>query len=252
MTTPAPLATFGPGILICTRIDIANGTPVNIGYAQELSLDFTGEGKELFGQNQLPLVIARGTMKLTGKIKAAMINAVAFNNCFWGQTLTNGAKQWSIAESFTVPAAGGTVTVAQSAQFDADLGAVYAANNIPFLRSAVAPTVGQYSVGAGTYAFASADQTLGVAITYTYTVATGQSLAITNQLIGTTPAFQMDYYTNLNQPSSRPFAVRIYYAVGNKLTMQFKLNDFQMPEFDFMCGALGSGKVVDKLIPVVS
>jgi hypothetical protein len=250
-----PLAVFGPGVLIVTRTDLTTPqTPVNIGYAQELTLDAAGETKQLYGQDQLPLVTARSTIKATGKIKAAMIQPLAYNTCFWGQSSTVGGRSWNIGESKTVPTGGGTVTVSNGATFDADLGAVYASNQVPFQRVTVAPTIGTYSVNTtnGQYAFASADQSLGVNITYTNTIATGSTLAIVNQPIGFTPTFQLDYWTQLNQPQALPFSVRVYYCVADKLMMQFKLTDFMMPEFDFTYAALQSGKVVDYVYPANS
>ncbi len=81
-----PPAAFGPGILILTRTDIANGIAINTGYVQEFSLDFTGNTKQLYGQNQFPLVSARGTIKATGKWKAAVISGIAWNAAFYGNT----------------------------------------------------------------------------------------------------------------------------------------------------------------------
>ena len=72
MTTP--LAVFGPGILIVSRTDIVVPAPVNVGYAQEFSIDATASSKMLYGQNQWPLAVARGTIKGTGKFKAARFN----------------------------------------------------------------------------------------------------------------------------------------------------------------------------------
>lgn len=245
-----PFATFGPGIAIVTRTDIDLGTPVNIGYAQELSLDLAGESKQLYGQNQLPLVIARGTIKATGKLKAAMINPLAYNSVFWGQNLQTGGYSWNIGEAHTVPAGGGTITVAQGATFDADLGVVYASTQIPLQRTSVAPTLGNYSIGAlGTYAFASIDENKGVNFTYTNSITIGQSLVVNNPLIGNTPSFRLDYWTNLNQPQAKPFAVRVFYCVADKTTNSFKLTDFMMPEFDFSFGQLPDGRVFQHVYP---
>lgn len=245
-----PYAVFGPGIAIVTRIDIANQTPVNIGYAQELTIDFGGEAKQLHGQDQIALVIARGLMKCTGKMKSAMIQPVAFNNTFWGQTLAAGGFQWNVGENRTVPTGGGTITASLGATFDADLGVVYAATNVPLLRTTAAPTTGSYSTAAGgVYAFAAGDATLGVNLTYTSSVTVGQSQLIVNTPIGYTPAFQLDYWSQLNQPTAKPFAVRLYYCVGSKNAMSFKLSDFMMPEFDFEFGALQNGNVMNMVHP---
>lgn len=253
-----PFAAFGPGILIVTRTDVSPSPAVNVGYAQEFTIDLSGTTKELYGQNQYPLVQARSTIKATGKIKAATISGIAWNNIFFGGTLTPASGiAWTIGEADTIPASSTfTVQVSGHATFEADLGVTYAVGGLPLQRVTAVAAAGQYSVnvGTGTYTFFSADAGLGVLITYTTTIttATSQKLIVTNQLIGTTPTFQLDYYTNLNQPSAAPFAVRIFACVASKLSMAFKLEDFAMPEFDFGFFANGSGNVLEYVFPQIS
>ena len=71
---------FGSGVLLGTRTDIANATPVNFGLVQEVTIDETATIKELTGQFQRPVAIARGTIKTTGKAKVARISGMAFAN----------------------------------------------------------------------------------------------------------------------------------------------------------------------------
>jgi hypothetical protein len=236
---------FGPGILIATRTDIANGTPVNIGYCNEFSTDFSGNIKQLFGQNQLPLDAARGTVKVSGKAKAAVVSGLALNAVFFGNNFTTGGIKWNVGESHSVPVTPGpyTVTVNNSATFDLDLGVVYAATNIPFTKVASAPAQGQYSVSAGVYTFAAADQGAAFFVTYTSTVATGiQTLNITNQLLGTSPIFQLDYFTIRN---NKALVGRFFAVQASKLGMAFKLEDFMMPEIDFELFANAGGQLAN-------
>jgi hypothetical protein len=253
----APFAAFGPGIVIVTRTDLPTPVPVNVGYAQELTIDFTGTTKELYGQNQFPLVQARGTIKATGKIKAATISGVAWNNVFFGQTLSAATGfAWNIAESHSIPTTPFTVTATNGATFDADLGVTYNATGLPLQRVASAPTTGQYTVNTttGVYTFAAADTGLTVLLTYTNTItmATSQSLTIANKQIGVTPTFQLDFYTSLNQPTALPFAVRLFACVGGKLALATKLEDFLMPEIDFGFFANASGNVFEAVFPQIS
>src|ERR1700674_2634501 len=98
-------AAFGPGILIATRTDIANATPINVGFVQDFTIDLTGETKELYGQSQFPLVVARGTIKATGKWKNAEISAYAWNSLFFGMpTINTGGFAWNVGEQHTVAA----------------------------------------------------------------------------------------------------------------------------------------------------
>ena len=50
---------FGSGVLIGTRTDIANATPVNFGLVQEVTIEEAASVKELYGQFQYPVAIAR-------------------------------------------------------------------------------------------------------------------------------------------------------------------------------------------------
>ena len=254
-----PPAAFGPGIAIVRRTDIVNGPIVNVGYVNEMSVDLSGTSKELYGQNQYPLVVARSTIKATGKWKSAVLSGLAWNAVFFGQSFTPGTLAWTIGESAVIPATPFTVTVANSTNFDADLGVTYAATGLPAQRvTAGSEAAGKYSVtesgvNKGKYVFASADTGLSVLITYSTTVAgSGQQLIVTNQPIGTTPTFQLDYYTNLNQPAAKPVIVRCYACVAAKIALAAKLEDYIMPEFDFGFFADNSNRVIDFAYPEVS
>ena len=254
-------AAFGPGILIVTRTDITIPVAINIGFAQELSLDLAGTTKQLYGQKQYPLVAARATIKATGKFKAAEISGIAWNAFFYGQSsFTTGRKVWNIDTTGTVPSTAG-VQVGSSLSFDADLGIFYSTLGLPLQRvsTAVSLSSGYYAVGStapGFYYFSTGDSTAAVGLKITYTssstAATAQTLAVTNQTIGITPTFQLDYYTSLNQPTAKAFAVRVYQCIGSKQSMQFKLEDFMMPEFEFDFFANASDQVFDIYLPDIS
>jgi len=254
------IAAFGPGILIVTRTDITVPVAINVGFVQEFSLDLAGTTKQLYGQKQYPLVAARATIKATGKFKSAEISGIAWNAFFFGQSgFTSGRKIWNIDSTFTLSTTVTTQQVGSSLSFDADLGIFYSTKGLPLQRVAAgAEVAGKYSVAGssapGTYTFAAADQGLGIKVTYTSssTAGDGQTLAVTNQTIGTTPTFQVDYYTNLNQPTAKPFATRVYQCVSSKETLAFKLEDFMIPEFEFDFFANANDQVFDCYLPDVS
>ena len=241
----APFDAFGPGVIVVTRTDVANSTPYNIGYAQEFSVDFAGNIKELYGQNQMPIDAARGTVKVTGKIKAAVLSGFAWNTVFFGNSFSTGTLTWNTNEKHTVTAGVlSPAAITNAATFEADLGVVYDAAattpGMPLTKVASAPAVGQYTVsGVGVYAFA-AGETNPVLINYTSAVAaSGQTLTISNNLLGTSPNFQLDYYT---ARSGSAFVVRYYQAQAAKITIAAKLEDFIMPEFEihFFANAAGN------------
>src|ERR1700732_2320954 len=122
---------FGSGVLLGTRTDIANATPVNFGLVQDVTIDETATIKELTGQFQRPVAIARGTIKTHGQAKVARISGRAFANLFYGVTPSAGQLATSFAEAGAVPATTPfTVTVANAAAFVDDEGVLYAATGL--------------------------------------------------------------------------------------------------------------------------
>lgn len=247
------VAAFGPGIAIVTRTDLTPATPINIGYCQSLTLSEKGTTKSLTGQNQYPLVVARSTIKSTGKIVAAESSGIAMNNTFWGQSFVSGGIQWNIAEAHSVPASTPfTVTTTNSSTFDIDLGVVYAATGLPLQHVTTLTAAGQYTYAAGVYTFFSAEASNNILITYSSTLNTGQSLTVFNKPIGFTPTFQLDYFTTLNQPQPKTFIHRLYACVASGLDMDFKIEDFMMPSFDFEYFADSANRVREIIFPDVS
>jgi hypothetical protein len=231
------VARFGPGIAIVTRTDVSPSTPINIGYAQSLSLSWKGSTKDLFGQDQFPILSARSTIKTSGKLVAAVDSGIALNTMFFGQSFTAGGIIWSIGELHSVPASSTyTITVSNSATFDVDLGVVYTATSLPFQKVASVSAAGQYSEAAGVYTFDSADASAAVAITYSSTVTTpGQNIIIANKL-----------------PAAKPVIYRIYSCISDSLSDDFKLEDFALPTFDFSFFQNAAGQIAGKFYNEVS
>lgn len=244
-TNSVPQGLFGPGILILTRTDVANATPVNVGFCNEFSYDMSADVKELYGQNRLPLLTAAGTMKCTGKVKAATFSGKALNSALFGGSFTSGQTSLKITDATAIPTSPFTITptVPDTGTFDIDLGVTNAATGEPLTLVASGPTAGQYSHAAGVYTFSSADHSSAISVkiayAYTHTAAGGQTLLYANSLIGTQPTFQMDYSTILY---GAEYNMRFFNAISSKLSMGHKLTDFAMPELDFsfFCNAAGN------------
>ncbi len=234
---------FGSGVLLGTRTDIANATPLNFGSVQEVTIEETATIKELYGQYQRPLAAARGTIKTTGKAKLARISGLAFANLFYGVTPSTGQIATSFAEAGAVAAATPfTLTVANAGTFVNDEGVLYAATGLPLTKVASTPSAAQYSVASGVYTFNSADAGKAVLTSYSYTFGgSGQKFAVANQLLGTTPTFQAVFYTSFQ---GQAISLQLNNCTSTKLSFQTKLEDFVMPEFDFSCFADASGNVM--------
>ncbi len=247
-----PLAVFGPGILIITQLGFGGPyTPVNIGYAQEFSYDEAGDTKQLFGQNQYPLVSARGTIKSTGKIKAATLSGIALAAAFSGQGYSSGQLIMQYGEADTVPGSpyALTVTPPGGGTYESDLGILYAATGLPFKKVSSAPAIGQYSESGGVYTFNASDSGAPILASYAYNTTGGQKQIVTNQPIGNSPFFQLDYSSVLN---GQPYYVRFFRCIAAKLTRAHKLTDFVMPEIDFEFFANDAGQVYEVSYPQVA
>lgn len=232
---------FGAGSLWGTST-ATGSTPIQFGVLQEVSFDFSVTTKELFGGKQFAQAIRRGTIKVSGKAKSGAISGALFNSLFFGQTGSTGQLLISQAETSAIPATPYKITVINTATFVADLGVKYTATGLPLTAVTGVPTAGQYSVtSAGVYTFAAADTLLSVGISYSHTNATGGTVTtITSQLLGTTPIFSLVFN---GVDNGKQVTYTFPKCTASKLSFGTKLEDFALPEFDFMVFADDSGQV---------
>jgi len=243
---------FGSGIMwAIPLIDIAGNnvatpTPVPFGAMQDVSIDISHTVKELYGQNQYPLAIGRGTAKITGKAKQASIQASLFNQVYGANMIAN---QTLIAyqEAANIGGANNNATVSHNgnAVFLYDLGVFYAANGNQLARNtAPGGTGGQYSVDAnGKYTFSANEaNNTAVQISYAYVGGSGNYFVVQNQPLGISPFFKVALRGIYG---GKQTVFTLYQCVGTKLTIATKLEDFVIPEFDFSAMADASGNVYD-------
>jgi hypothetical protein len=239
---------FGSGVLLGQRTDVANATGINFGLVQEVSTDLSFDLKSLYGQYQFPVALARGKAKFSAKAKMARISGIALGSLFFGVTPIVGELLTSFGEGPTaIPTTPFQITVTHGASFVDDYGVVNSATGLPFTRVANSPVAGQYSVAAGgVYTFASAENVsaISVLISYTYTVTTAgtQQINVVNQLMGNTPTFQAQLYTTFQ---GVPLNMKLFNCVSSKISMATKLDDFMIPEMDFEIFANAAGNVAN-------
>jgi hypothetical protein len=237
---------FGSGALWGERTDlIGSGIgPRQFGVLQDIQIDFDWTDKELYGQLQFPVAIARGQGKISGKAKFAQILGLLYSDIFFGVTAATGQFAVSELEAAIVPAVTSySVPVANASSYNDDLGVVYAANGKRFNRVTTPSATGQYSVNfaTGIYTFAAADANTAILISYTYnTTTSGNKLTLTNQLMGTTPTFKATFYTIYSGAAT---ALRLNACTANKLSMPTKIDDWTISELDFMAFADASGSI---------
>ncbi|MBF6560537.1 MAG: hypothetical protein IVW56_09620 [Candidatus Binataceae bacterium] len=237
---------FGVGALWGERTDVT-GTgigPRQFGRLQDISVTFDFTDKPLYGQSQFPVAIARGQGKITFNAKFAQILGNLYSDLFFGSSPAAGQFGVTQLEAAAVPATTPyTVTVANAATFNDDLGVVYAATGLAFQRVTTPTTAGQYSVNAatGVYTFSAADESAAVLISYTYNVsATGFKTTISNQLQGTTPTFKLtlfETYQGLGQ------ALRLNACIASKLMLPNKIDEWAISELDGSAFADASGTI---------
>ncbi len=233
---------FGSGALFGTRTDIANPTPRQFGILQDGSVDFSFTVKKLNGTYQFPVAVARGVGSITGKAKFANLNAGMLNDLFFQGTGAANEIRTAINEPGTIPTTPYQVTVTNSATWTADLGVFNRTTGRFMTQVASSPATGQYSVAAGVYTFAAADTTNTVYICYTYTFTStfGEVITINNQLLGTIPLFSMTLSQNFG---GNQINLHLNQATSSKLMFATKLEDFQLPEFDFDAFADTAGNI---------
>lgn len=242
---------FGSGVLFAKPVagnQPANPSPFRAGLLQEVTLDFKGDLKSLYGQSQLPAATARGKIDVSIKGKVAVFDVRMWNQLFWAQTEGAGVDLVADQEAQSIPGSGPyTVTVTHSGTFlnpDGDLGVQYASNGQQLERVASGPTTGQYSVSesTGVYTFAAADTGLGVMISYLYTSsARGSNVLITNQNMGYAPEIEMMLYSLFR---SKYMGVRLFDVTLGSMSIPTKLEDFWMSDFDGKANCNAAGQLV--------
>lgn len=221
----------------------ANSTPIQVATLQEVSFDFKASNKELFGENQFAEAIGRGNTKITGKAKSGRFNGKLLNEIFFKQpAFVAQAKLLALDEAGTVATT--TITVANGANMQEDLGVQLASTGEAYTRVASAPAVKQYSVNevTGVYTFNASENTNAMKISYLYkTVAAGSStLPISNLAAGEAPTFRAIFSQKFQ---SQTITLILNALVAESLGFGFKTEDFAMPDFSFAAQADTLGAV---------
>lgn len=232
-----PYYNFGAGSLWGTRNDITGPfTPRKFAILQEVSFDFSRTIKQLTGSYNMAVALGPGVIKTSAKAKAARIMAGPYAELYFGVTPSAGQTLVSEDESHSIPSSTPfTVTIAPpgTGTFKNDLGVWYALTGQFLTRVATPAAAGQYSVNeaTGVYTFETADEGLGINISYSYTVTTGQQIVITGQFLGVAPSFWAIFKGTFQ---GKQATLQLNNCMSEKLSFATKLEDFTIPEFDFM------------------
>ena len=243
---------FGAGALWGNRTDVTGSGigPDQFGILQDIAIDWDWTTRELWGQYQFPLDIARGQGKIAGKAKFARIFGAIYGDLFFGQVPAAGQLTVTENEADIVPATSPyTVTVANAANYADDLGVYYASGSNAgnrFTRVTTPSAAGQYSVNTATgiYTFAAADAGAALLLSYLYNSAAGKKLVLTNQLMGFTPTFKATFYTTkTTQGVPAGLALVLNACTATKLTIPTTTDGYIIEEFDFSAFADPTGTI---------
>lgn len=211
----------------------ANPTPVPIGVLTDVSVDFSYDLKELRGQYQVAVDVARGPAKITAKAKNATIMGATFLAALGGATSATGTVVGVLAEPWAIPAVTFLVTVANGATFADDLGVLDLTAGKYLTRVAAGPAAGQYSVNVatGAYTFAAADVSHNVTIAYSYaSAATGKTITLLNQPMGASTPFVLACYNVYN---GKPLGFRFPAVHVPKLSVAMKAEAYTEQDLEF-------------------
>jgi hypothetical protein len=235
---------FGSGVLfgIPNAGNLAaNPSPQRFGILQEVSVEFKGDLKKLFGQKQFPVAKARGKIDVTGKGKFATLDPTLLNQIYFGQTSSTGVLRVVDLESHTPAAsvAPGNTTAAVAGTLVVDYGVINKDTGLNMVKIASgSPTVGQYkftpavtggSATTAAWVFNASETASAVLLSYTYQDTTGVTIALNNQLMGYAPEMQMLLYNNFR---NKYFALQLNSCILGMVGIPTKQEDFWIQDFD--------------------
>lgn len=229
-------------------------TPQQLLTLQDFSIDIDATIKELRGQLQFPDDTAFADRKITWKSGMGRMDIDAMNNVVFGEAaITSGGFPQAVNEAHTIPATSVTVTVTNAADIPLqDLGVIFTSGTAAQIgqklqKVASGPTTGQYSVNlsTGVYTFATADEGLGVNISYNYTLTTGRNLIVNSHSQGFGPSVEI-FASNPYQELTPgvPNYVHLYAAKVMKTGAPLKRADYTIVPIEGEAYANSSGQVI--------
>ena len=237
--------TFGTGAMYGTDSD---GNVIEFGTLQNITFSPSFDVKELYGSKSFPVSVARGKGKIECKATWAAINAQNFN-LFANGTVSSGRTRISEEIYGTIPSATPyTVvieTVENSGTFSELLSVYDVSGSDPVLmtETATTPASGTYTFDSSTktLTFAAADEGKSIKYRYSYSLTTGNTIAVINPFMGDSPYFSVDLQTApLN---SNVFSLHLFKCISTKLDFSFKNEDYTTPDFTFSAFQDTAGRV---------
>ena len=248
----------GSGVLIGTpNIGLLppNPSPYVFPVLQEVSVEFKGDLKGLYGQYQISMDTLRGKVKITGKGKMIVPTPDVLSQTFFGLAVQEGMQSPVFNESYA-PAASIT-PINPTANVNLGVLAIYlnaagqpTTEQMTLYTGAGAPPIGSYKfvpasgsspVTNASFVFNASETATTVLISYSWPDTThGLSLLISNQLIGEAPQLALSLF---NSYKGKRYAVTLNAVMIGSFSIPTKQEDHWLSDFDFEASADGSGNV---------
>lgn len=243
---------FGSGVLFGNPNagnTAANPTPQRFGILQEVQVDFKGDLKKLYGQNQFAAAKARGKIDVTCKGKIATLDPTMINQLYFGLTSSAGVQRIADLESHA-PAASVAPTHATAGSLITDFGVINKDTGLNMVKVTTTPALGQYTFTQATtgaepisaaYGFNASETASAVLLSYLYADSTnGVTIALSSQLMGYAPEFQALLYNNFR---NKYFALQLNSCTMGSLSIPSKQEDFWICDIDFDASADVTGSI---------
>ncbi len=210
-------------------------SPQEFGVLQDVSISFDPSTKPLFGGDQFPKDVGRGTAKIAITAKYAELSGENLAELFFNEAIDDANGHDEVIPREVAAPAGGIYTVAH---FGAPFKPLMVRSGVtgdPMRRVLTSPAAGQYTCDAttGTFTLNTGDANAAtVVISYLSRLPGGISFDITNQPIGVAPVFQLvltEFRTTIQ--GKRTLTVLLDACISSKLTIPTKLDDYTIIDF---------------------
>lgn len=189
---------FDAGYLYAIPNDLPDGsstnrTPVRIGNLKNITVTDVAIINAASTQLEYPVVPTIAGRQITCVAQLGSLNGWILNQVIYGRNLVAGMTKVDRDREYTIPVTPFQITVTppSSGTFSMDLGVVDRTAGTVMKLVTGTPTTGQYSIASNVYTFAAANAGATINISYTYTVATGNTMTISNEFKGRAPSFMV-------------------------------------------------------------